>query len=88
MSAATFSAGTYPIRLNKRESKVVETAQSMGIVVTAADTTTDFAALKVGQICVKIADTAGNPEYGVVVTAGTCPFTPAVDDLVIVMNAK
>lgn len=36
MSAASYSAGDYPIRLNKRESKVVETATSVSATALAA----------------------------------------------------
>jgi hypothetical protein len=92
----------YPIRLNKREDKVVETAISgssaslisshflVGAVVAShVSKTTDFAQVAVGDLVVHVPATAGNSDFGTAVTAATIPQAAAVvGDLYIILRAR
>lgn len=58
------------------------------IVATSTSTTTDFAALKVGDKVVKIPAAAGNSIFYTVATLGTLPAAAVIGDLYIVIRAK
>jgi len=105
MSAASLYSKqiyNYPIRLNKREDKVVETAISgssasaisssflvSALVATNVSVTVDFAQVAVGDIVAHIPATAGNAEFAVAVTAGTLPLVAAVvGDLYMILRAR
>lgn len=100
MSAASYSSGNYPVRLNKRESKVVETALAnaallvshyitMAKLATSTSATTDFAALAVGDRVLHVAVIGSLVTFASVVTAGTNPEGAAVvGDLYIALRAK
>jgi hypothetical protein len=62
---------------------------SMPTVIVAAhtSTTTDFAALKVGDYVAHIPATAGSADFTTVVTKGTLPEAAVVGDLYIVIRA-
>lgn len=57
------------------------------IVAAHTSTTTDFAALKVGDLLVHVPATAGNAAFEVVATAGTKPSAAVVGDLYVVLRA-
>jgi hypothetical protein len=57
------------------------------IVAAHTSTTTDFAALQVGDLLVHIPATAGNAAFETVATAGTKPSAAVVGDLYIVVRA-
>lgn len=57
------------------------------IVATSTSTTTDFAALKVGDKVVHIPATAGSADFTTVATAGTLAEAAVVGDLYIVLRA-
>jgi hypothetical protein len=99
MSAASFSPNNYPVRLNRRESKVVETALAnaallvshyvvMCKVATNVSQTVDFAALAVGDKVVHIPAVAGNADFTTCATAGTLAVAAVVGDLYIALRAK
>jgi hypothetical protein len=100
MSAASFAPGNYPIRLNKRESKVVETALAnaallvshyivMAKLATNVSATVDFGALAVGDRVLHCAVIGSLVTFATVATAGTNPEGAAVvDDLYIALRAK
>lgn len=56
------------------------------IVATSTSTTTNFTALKVGDLLVHIPATAGNSAFETIVTAGTKPSAAVVGDLYIVIR--
>jgi hypothetical protein len=101
MSAANYSTTeTYPLSLNKRESKVVETATSVAaaaaeaarssfIKATTADATTDFGDLAVGDLVIHILAADGTVVALETATAGTNPHGNAViDDYYVVLQPK
>jgi hypothetical protein len=101
MTIATYSPGTYPLKLNKRESKVVEAARDgvaleaslshyvvEAIVATTADTTTDFGNVLVGDLIVAVPAVAGNAQFGAVAVDATSPFAAVIGDLYLVLRAK
>jgi len=110
MSAASYNPGNYPVKLNKRESKVVETAmdgsatafaaadsvvaaaaeaaRTSFIEATAADTTTDFGDLEVGDLVVHIPAAAGNSRAGLCAVAATSPFAAVIGDFYLVIKPK
>jgi hypothetical protein len=60
------------------------------IVAVHTSATTDFGALKVGDLVLHLPATAGNSSFGTVVTAGTLPNdggTAVIGDLYLVMRA-
>jgi len=58
------------------------------IVAAHTSATTDFGALLVGDLVIHVPATAGNAQFGAVVTAGTLPFASAVvGDLYVVLRA-
>lgn len=57
------------------------------IVATATSTTTDFGALKVGDLVVAIPAVAGNAYFETVATAGTKPSAAVIGDLYVVLRA-
>jgi len=57
------------------------------IVAAHTSTTTDFAALAVGDLVAHIPATAGNSQLLTVVTAGTLPIAAVVGDLYLVIRA-
>jgi hypothetical protein len=57
------------------------------IVAAHVSTTTDFAALAVGDLLVHIPATAGNAAFETIVTAGTKPSAAVVGDLYVVLRA-
>lgn len=71
------------------QAAVAQTASTVAaaIVATATSTTTDFAALKVGDLVLQIPATAGNAQKLVVATAGTLPEAAVVGDLYVVLRA-
>lgn len=58
------------------------------IVATATSTTTDFAALKVGDQLIHIPAAAGNSAFEVVATAGTKPSAAVIGDLYIALRVQ
>jgi hypothetical protein len=62
-------------------------AQPAAIVAAHTSQTTDFAALKVGDLVVHVPATAGNAQFLTVATAGTLPVAAVVGDLYIVLRA-
>ena len=57
------------------------------IVATATSTTTDFAALKVGDRVLVTPASAGNGKFGTVATAGTLPFAAVIGSSYTVLRA-
>jgi hypothetical protein len=57
------------------------------IIAAHVSTTTDFAALAIGDIVLHIPATAGNSSFMQVVAAGTLPAAAVVGDLYMVMRA-
>lgn len=57
------------------------------IVATSVSQTTNFAALKVGDLVVLIPATAGSAVFYTVATAGTLPVAAVVGDLYIALRA-
>jgi len=100
MSAASYSSGNYPKRLNRRESKIVETALAgsaalsshyivLSKLATSTSATTDFAALAVGDRVLHCAVIGSLVTFASCVAAGTNPEGAAVvGDLYIALRAK
>jgi hypothetical protein len=105
MSAASLYSKAiypYPIRLNKREDKVVETAISGSsaslisshflvgaVVATHISKTTDFAQVAVGDLVIHVGATAGNADFGTAITAANIPQASAVvGDLYVILRAR
>lgn len=57
------------------------------IVAAHTSTTTDFAALQVGDFVVHVGATAGNAQFLTVATAGTLPVAAVIGDLYLVLRA-
>lgn len=57
------------------------------IIATSTSTTTNFAALQVGDYLIHIPATAGNTSFGTVTAAGTAPAAAVVGDMYIVLRA-
>lgn len=77
-------------KLNEHDSLWSNSSHSIAaaIVATATSTTTDFAALKVGDQLIHIAAAAGNANFETVATAGTKPSAAVIGDLYIALRAK
>lgn len=56
------------------------------IIATSTSTTTDFGVVAVGDVVVHIQVSAGDAVFAEAVTIGTCPITPVVGDLYIVLS--
>jgi len=74
--------------LNTSSSAASQRGLTIAAAITAAHTssTTDFGALKVGDTVIHLQATPGNPDFSVVVTAGTLPSSAVVGDLYIVLR--
>ena len=77
-------------KLNKAQAMWDQSAKAMAaaIIATSTSTTTDFAALKVGDLLIHIGAAAGNASFESVATAGTKPSAAVVGDLYIALRAK
>jgi len=75
--------------INAAETLTAQAAWSQAALIVAAhtSTTTDFAALAVGDKVVHIPASAGNAIFYTVATAGTLPAAAVVGDLYIVIRA-
>lgn len=58
------------------------------IVADSTSTTTDFAALAIGDLLIHIPATAGNASFAVVTAAGTAPAAAVVGDLYVALRAQ
>jgi hypothetical protein len=76
--------------LNEADAMWNQSSKVMAAVIVAAhtSTTTDFAALAVGDLLVHIPATAGNAAFETVATAGTKPSAAVVGDLYIALRSK
>lgn len=76
--------------INQGQDLAQQSGWSVPAAIIAAHTsdTTDFGALEVGDLVVHVPATAGDSQFGAVVTAGTLPFSSAViGDLYVVLRA-
>ncbi len=60
----------------------------LAVVATSTSSTTNFAALAVGDLLIHIPATAGNSSFGTVVTAGTAPAAAVVGDLYVALRLQ
>jgi hypothetical protein len=76
--------------INAGASLAAQSGASIAAAIKAAhvSTTTDFAALAVGDLLVHIPATAGNASFETVATAGTKPSAAVVGDLYIAIRAN
>jgi len=76
--------------LNKADALWSQSAKLMAaaIVATATSTTTDFGALRVGDLLISIPAVAGNAIFETVAVIGTKPSAAVIGDLYLALRAK